>query len=206
MEVPTMRLLTGWLFGWCLLGAVSAQAFGVVDIGRVERESTFFKARAEQMQAMQTRYETAFQTLVENIILTDEERQELRNLLFAEKLDNNQQQRVQQLTQTARQRAEELQQLRQKPQPTETEKAALERFTQMEARGREALQVLQQQLRQQLEQRARELSEEISKAIDETVAQVAKEKKLTAVFSKSVLIYSENDITDEVIKRLNNRK
>lgn len=201
-----MKLLTGLLLGICLWGIASAQSFGMVDLERVERESTFFKTRLEQLQGLENRYRTAIQTLAENIVQSDEERQELANLLLAESLSPEQQQRVQQLTQAARQRATELQQLRQKPQPTETEKAALERFTQMEARGREALQALQQQLAQQFEQRRQQLNEEVRKAVDEIVAQVAKEKKLTAVFTKGVILYAENDITDEVIKRLNARK
>ncbi|MCS7208347.1 MAG: OmpH family outer membrane protein [Fimbriimonadales bacterium] len=203
-----MKRLTGCLLGmWMLLGASFAQSFGIVDLERVERESQFFRTRAEQLQTLQTRYRGVIQSMVENIILTDEEREELKNLLLAENLNNAQQQRVQQLSQTARQRATELQQLRQKPQPTETEKAALERFTQMEARGREAVQALDQQLAQQLEQRTRQLNEEIRKAFDEVVAQVAKERKLAVVFNKSlVVLYAEVDITDEVIRRLNARK
>lgn len=201
-----MKLFTGLLLGIALWGIAGAQGFGIIDLERVERESTFFKTRAEQLQNLENRYRTALQTLAENIVQTEEERQELTNLLLAENLTQAQQQRLQQLTQTARQRAGELQQLRQKPQPTETEKAALERFTQMEARGREAIQALQQQLEQQLVQRGRQLNEEVRKAIDEVVAQVARERKLAAVFTKGLVLYAENDITDEVIKRLNTRK
>jgi Skp family chaperone for outer membrane proteins len=139
-------------------------------------------------------------------VLTNEERQELVNLLLAENLNDAQRKRVEQLTQTARQRANELQQLRQKPQPTETEKAALERFTQMEAVGREAIQSLAQQLSQQLDQQLQQSREQVRKAVRETIAQVAKEKKLSLVFSAEAVLYAENDITNDVIKRLNERK
>jgi Skp family chaperone for outer membrane proteins len=189
----------------CALTA-HAQAFGVVDLERVMTESTYVKANRERLQAMEARYRSVFQTLQENLILTNEERQELTNLLMAENLTDEQRTRVEQLTQTARQRSEELQQLRQKPQPTETEKAALERFTQMEAVGREALQSLAQQLSQQLEQQVQQVSKQVDATVRETVAQVAKEKKLALVFSAGAILYAENDITDEVIKRLNERK
>jgi Outer membrane protein (OmpH-like). len=36
--------------------------------------------------------------------------------------------------------------------------------------------------------------------------QVAKEKKLALVFSAGAVLYAENDITNEVIKRLDSRK
>jgi Skp family chaperone for outer membrane proteins len=201
-----MRTLLGWLLMiGCALTA-HAQAFGVVDLERVMTESTYVKANRERLQAMEARYRSVFQTLQENLILTNEERQELTNLLMAENLTDEQRTRVEQLTQTARQRSEELQQLRQKPQPTETEKAALERFTQMEAVGREALQSLAQQLSQQLEQQVQQVSKQVDATVRETVAQVAKEKKLALVFSAGAILYAENDITDEVIKRLNERK
>ncbi|MFN7018436.1 MAG: OmpH family outer membrane protein, partial [Fimbriimonadales bacterium] len=93
-----------------------------------------------------------------------------------------------------------------KAQPSETEKAALERFTQMEALGREALQTLLEQLRQQLNQQAQQRSAEVQKIVREVIAQVAKEKKLAIVFSSEVVFYADNDITDEVIKRLDTRK
>lgn len=198
-------LLTVLLAAGCFIAA-HAQAFGVVDYERVINESTFVKSSLEQLQALEARYRSVLQTLQENIILTDEERQELTNLLLADNLNDAQRQRVQQLTQTSRQRAEELQQLRQKPQPSETEKAALERFTQMEARGREALQALAQQLTQQLEQRLQQSREQVRNAVRETIAQVAKEKRLALVFSAEAVLYAENDITNDVIQKLNQRK
>jgi Skp family chaperone for outer membrane proteins len=201
-----MRTLLGWLLTiGCVLTA-HAQAFGVVDYERIINESTFVKTSLERLQALEARYRGVLQTLQENIVLTNEERQELVNLLLAENLNDAQRKRVEQLTQTARQRANELQQLRQKPQPTETEKAALERFTQMEAVGREAIQSLAQQLSQQLDQQLQQSREQVRKAVRDTIAQVAKEKKLSLVFSAEAVLYAENDITNDVIKRLNERK
>ncbi|MDW8107305.1 MAG: OmpH family outer membrane protein [Armatimonadota bacterium] len=202
-----MHKTIGWLIGLCLVGSAYTQSFGIVDLERVRNESRFFKTRAEQLQALETRYVNAFQTLAENLVLNDAERQELTNLLLAEKPNGNQQQRIQQLTQTARQRAEELQRLRQKPDLTETEKAALEQFTRMETRSREVLELTRQQFRQQIEQRARQLDDEFSKALDEVIAQIARERKLGVVFFKGAFVaYAEVDITSEVIKRLDARK
>jgi Skp family chaperone for outer membrane proteins len=169
-------------------------------------ESTYVKTNRERLQALEARYGSVLQTLQENIVLTNEERQELTNLLLTENPNDEQRKRIDQLTQTARQRASELQQLRQKPQLSETEKAALEQFTQMEAVGREAIQSLFQQLRQQLEQQAQQIGKQVDTAVRETIAQVAKEKKLSLVFSAGAVLYAENDITDDVIKRLNERK
>lgn len=201
-----MKTLIGWLLTFSCLVAAHAQAFGVVDYDRVINESTYVKNNLNRLQSLEARYRGVLQTLQENLVLTNEERQELTNLLLAENLNETQRKRVEQLTQTARQRAGELQQLRQKPQPSETEKAALDRFTQMETVGREALQTLAQQLSQQLEQQVRQSRDQVEKAVREVVAQVAKEKKLAIVFNAQVVFYAENDITSEVIKRLDERK
>ncbi len=183
-----------------------AQNFAVVDFRRVQEESTYVKQRFEQLQAMQNRYAQLMQVMQENIHLTDEERQQLYNLLKSENLTDAQRQEIQQLTNTARQRRSELQALRQKPDPTETEKAALQQFSQMEVRSQEALQVMAQQLAQELERAAQNSDEELNKLLREIIAQIAKERKITMVFSAGVVLYAENDLTSEVIKRLDARK
>lgn len=201
-----MRTFTGILVMTALCVAAHAQTFGVVDYERVVNESQLTQDSLRELQALGQRYEQAFQSLQESLILTDEERQELANLLLQPNLNDQQKQRVEALKNTARQRAEELQALRQKANPTETEKAALERFTQMEARGREALQIMGQQWRQELDQQAQTRRSQVQKRIREVIAQVAKEKKVQVVFSAEVVFYCENDLTDEVIKRLNAKK
>ncbi len=201
-----MRQILLWGITLCATALTFAQNMGVVDYERVINESTYVKTRLEQLQALEQRYRGALQVLQENAILTDEERQEMTTLLLADNLNDAQRQRLQQLSTTSRQRSEELQSLRQKPSPSETEKAALERFTQMEVRGREALQALAQQLSQQLEQRVQQSREDVRKVVREVIGQIAKEKRLAVVFSAETVLFADNDITDEVIKRLNERK
>lgn len=188
------------------LGLALAQNFGVIDERRIFEESTHVKNLNQQLQAIQTRFTQAFETLRESLILTNEERDSLFNLLIKENPSDSERQQVQQLVATARQRASELAALRQKSELNETEKTALERFTQMEREGREGLQVRAQQLQQQLEQQVQQRREELNKRIREITAQIAKEKKLTMVFSSEVVYYAETDITSEVIKRLDSQR
>ncbi len=208
MEVERIMRHTWMTLAIALLTSVVAYAqnFAVVDFRRVQEESTYVKQRFERLQAMQNRYAQLMQVMQENIHLTDEERQQLYNLLKSENLTDAQRQEIQQLTNTARQRRSELQALRQKPDPTETEKVALQQFSQMEVRGQEALQVMAQQLAQELERAAQSSDEELNKLLREIIAQIAKERKITMVFSAGVVLYAENDLTSEVIKRLDARK
>jgi len=201
-----MRILAWTLAVATLLTLACAQSIGVVDYERIVNEAQLTQESLRELQTLQQRYQQAFQSLQENLILTDEERQEFANLLMQPNLNDQQKQRLEALKTTARQRADELQALRQKANPTETEKAALERFTQMEARSREALQLLGQQWSQEFNQQAETRRSQVQKRIREVIAQVAKEKKIQVVFSAEVVFYCENDLTDEVIKRLNTKK
>ncbi len=184
------------------LTLATAQNFGVIDERRIMEESNYVKAVSQQLQAVQARFVQTLQTLQESPILNAEERDTLFNLLLKENPTEAERQQIQQLINTARQRSAELASLRQKSELNETEKTALERFTQMEREGRENLQVRAQQLEQQLQQQVQQQREATEKRIREIVAQIAKEKKLVMVFSSDVVYYAENDITSEVIKRL----
>lgn len=184
------------------LTLAAAQNFGVIDERRIMEESNHVKAVSQQLQAVQARFVQTLQTLQESPILNAEERDTLFNLLLKENPTEAERQQIQQLINTARQRSAELASLRQKSELNETEKTALERFTQMEREGRENLQVRAQQLEQQLQQQVQQQREATEKRIREIVAQIAKEKKLVMVFSSDVVYYAENDITSEVIKRL----
>ncbi len=184
------------------LTLAAAQNFGVIDERRIMEESNYVKAVSQQLQAVQARFVQTLQTLQESPILNADERDTLFNLLLKENPTEAERQQIQQLINTARQRSAELAALRQKSELNETEKTALERFTQMEREGRENLQVRAQQLEQQLQQQVQQQREATEKRIREIVAQIAKEKKLVMVFSSDVVYYAENDITSEVIKRL----
>jgi Skp family chaperone for outer membrane proteins len=201
-----MRILAWTLAVATLLTLACAQSIGVVDYERIVNEAQLTQESLRELQTLQQRYQQAFQSLQENLILTDEERQEFANLLMQPNLNDQQKQRLEALKTIARQRADELQALRQKANPTETEKAALERFTQMEARSREAIQLLGQQWSQEFNQQAETRRSQVQKRIREVIAQVAKEKKIQVVFSAETVLYCENDLTDEVIKRLNAKK
>lgn len=188
------------------LSMATAQTFGMVDFERVINESELAKNSLKELENMQRQYNALLQTLQDSLLVTDEERQELMNLFKLPTPTDPQKQRLQAITTTARQRADELSALRQKPNPTETEKAALDRFTQMETKSREALQGMAQQLDQQLQTSLNESRQKVRNEIKSVIAVVAKEKKVTVVFDASGVLFCDNDLTEEVIKRLNAKK
>ena len=83
--------------------------------------------------------------------------------------------------------------------------------------GREQiLAELNQKYQQSFRQKLQEVDAQLGKSVSEIINEVAKARKLSIVLSKSVIItldrkqdvifFGGTDITDEVIKRLNQRK
>jgi Skp family chaperone for outer membrane proteins len=78
-------------------------------------------------------------------------------------------------------------------------------LTAIENRNREALVQLQDQFEQQLNARRDEMINQMLQDIRKAVAAVAQEKKLAVVFDSTQVLYASNDITTDVIKRLNRK-
>jgi len=64
---------------------------------------------------------------------------------------------------------------------------------------------LQDQFEQQLNARRDEMINQMLQDIRKAVAAVAQEKKLVVVFDSTQVLYASNDITTDVIRRLNRK-
>ncbi|MCW5934593.1 MAG: OmpH family outer membrane protein [Fimbriimonadia bacterium] len=201
-----MRMFFLGLAAALTMTLASAQSYGVVDFARVINEADVAKKNLTELEQLQQRYNTLLQNLQANLLLKDDERQELYGVITSATAPTEaQQKRVQDITALSQQRAQELATLRQKPTPSETEKLALDQYTQMETKSREALQGLAQQLDAQLQDRLQKSRQEVRTQVKDAIAAVAKEKKITLVFDTEAVLFCDNDLTDEVIKRINKK-
>lgn len=201
-----MRMIFLGLAAALTMTLASAQSYGVVDFARVINEADVAKKNLTELEQLQQRYNTLLQNLQANLLLKDDERQELYGVITSATAPTEaQQKRVQDITALSQQRAQELATLRQKPAPSETEKLALDQYTQMETKSREALQGLAQQLDAQLQDRLQKSRQEVRTQVKDAIAAVAKEKKITLVFDTEAVLFCDNDLTDEVIKRINKK-
>lgn len=201
-----MRMIFLGLAAALTMTLASAQSYGVVDFARVINEAEVAKKNLTELEQLQQRYNTLLQNLQANLLLKDDERQELYGVITSATAPTEaQQKRVQDITALSQQRAQELATLRQKPAPSETEKLALDQYTQMETKSREALQGLAQQLDAQLQDRLQKSRQEVRTQVKDAIAAVAKEKKITLVFDTEAVLFCDNDLTDEVIKRINKK-
>ncbi len=185
--------------------AQGTSAFGMVDLKRVVDEYDQRKALEAQLQQMRDQMRAKLQWRANNLLLEEAEISEYENLASISNPTEQQKQRMQQIEQKSRQLNEELSQLRQKNPPTEQDTQRINQLTAIENRNREALMQLQDQFEQQLNARRDEMINQMLQDIRKAVAAVAQEKKLAVVFDSTQVLYASNDITGDVIKRLNKK-
>lgn len=194
-----------------LASSVWAQArgapsgFGAVDLKRVVDEYEQRKTMEQQLQQLRDQLRVKLQWRANNLLLSEEEINEYENLASLTNPTQQQRQRIQQIEQKSQQLNQELSALRQKNPPTEQEVQRINQLTASENRNKEVLAQKQDQFEQELSTRRDEMINQMLQDIRKAVAAVAQEKALAVVFDTSMVLYASNDITNDVIRRLNRK-
>ncbi|GBC96668.1 hypothetical protein HRbin16_02477 [bacterium HR16] len=140
-----------------------------------------------------------------NLLLEEAEITEYESLASITNPTDQQKQRMQQIEQKSQQLNQELSQLRQKNPPSEQEVQRINQLTAIENRNKEILMRMQDEFEQQLNTRRDEMINQMLQDIRKAVAAIAQEKGLAVVFDSTQVLYASNDITSDVIKRLNKK-
>ncbi len=179
--------------------------FGMVDLKRVVDEYEQRKTLEAQLQQMRDQMRARLQWRANNLLLEESEISEYENLAGLANPNDQQKQRMQQIEQKSQQLNQELSQLRQKNPPSEQEVQRINQLTAIENRNKETLMQMQDQFEQQLNARRDEMINQMLQEIRKAVAAVAQEKGLAVVFDSTQVLFASNDITSDVIKRLNKK-
>ena len=99
--------------------------------------------------------------------------------------------------------AADLRALQQKSDSTADDKARLSALTAQQTASRQVLQQLSESYSDQFKTEADKINAQFTDTVKQAIAAVAKDKGLGVVFDAAVAVYTANDISDEVIKRLN---
>jgi len=208
-----LALFIGALVGSSAFAAETkpAAAFGTVDVEKafdnyekkqqLDQELVKFVDQLDQKLAMRR----------DNRLLTPAEFDQLAGLKAKEKPTADDTKKIEELIASSKQREQELQALQQKPDTTEAEKTRLKELTDQGNKNDQLLKDEIGKYQEEITNRQIELSRQIMQEVEAAVASVAKEKGLTLVFNKSaagepgLIIYSNVDITDEVLKKLNKK-
>lgn len=198
-----------------MMGSLPAQAapapsaaggqFGGVDLARI---LAGYNKKADldgQIQALNQKLQSQFNAQQNSPMLTRGQLTRLGVLVSKSPRTDAETAELTGLQQQAAASAQELTTLQQKPSPTDADKARLTTLTTQLQSGQQALQEISTSYTTQVQQEQDRLSARLSDQVKVAIAAVAQQRGLAAVFNSQYAVYTANDITDDVLKRLNGK-
>ncbi|MBP6962881.1 MAG: OmpH family outer membrane protein [Armatimonadetes bacterium] len=188
--------------------SAEAQVFASVDVEKAfndyKKKQDLDKQVMAELQQLQSKLELR-QT---HPLLTKAEFDELAALKAKEKPTDAEKKRIETMEAMSTQKEKDLQALRQKTTPTDEEKASMAALQEVAKQTETELRDSAKQADTEWQAKRYELSKQVMEDVQAAVAAVAKQKNITMVFNKSagetvLVVYSSNDITADVIARLN---
>lgn len=185
---------------------VSAQAtlpIGSVDVAKIQ--SGYAKrAQLEKTVAdLNFKLSSQLKTLSASDMLNKDQLQQLAALLAKQTLTDPEKAKVAELQNASARDSQELTALQQKANPSDDDKKRLGVLAAQKQAAQDAMQQIVDGYNEQFKLETQKVSDQFTELVKSTVAAVAKDKGLTVVLDSQLAIYCANDITDEVLKRLN---
>ena len=178
-------------------------AFGSVDIQKLQTESSRKAKYDTDLHALADRLNTAFTQQTSSIMLTKTEQVELGGLLSKTAPSDADRTRVLVLQNKATQAAKDLTDLQQAKAPTPADTARIASLTTQYDAGKAALQEIGDGYQTQLKALQEKDNTEFTQSVKEAISAVAQQKGLSVVFDSNIAVYTTNDITADVVKRIN---
>ncbi|HPP74301.1 MAG TPA: OmpH family outer membrane protein [Armatimonadota bacterium] len=205
----SFAIVAGFILAVMLILSIPASAadpapqVGVVDVYEISQKYEKMKSFDSELDAFRQQLLTKIQTRDEHRLLSDAEINELLTLVAKPNQTDADKARIKALGEREKALDEELKDLQNKKELTDTEKARLTELTNILNKADEAVMALSEEANQQFEAKSRELNEQIRTTVLKAIETVAKAKKLSMVVDKMVVLTGGMDITADVIKELN---
>ena len=187
--------------------AVSAASgqFGGVDLARILAGYNKKADLDSQIQALNQKLQAQFSAQQNSPLLTRDQITRLGVLVSKTPRTDAETAEMTSLQQQSAAAAQELTTLQQKVTPTDADKARLTILTTQLQGGQQALQEISTSYTTQVQAEQDRLSARLSDQVKAAIAAVAQQRGLAAVFNSQYAVYTANDITDEVLRRLNGK-
>ncbi len=183
--------------------AGSGPVFGSVDILKVQQGSTRQAKYTADLRALEDRLDATFKTQATNLMLSGADQSQLGTLLNNPRPTDAERAQITALETKATQAGEQLTALQQKKDPTPTDTAQLGVLTDLNNNGQKIVQDIGAGYQAQIKKMADDDNTAFTQIVKEAIAAAARERGLTMVFTSDVAVYTTNDITEDVIKRVN---
>lgn len=183
--------------------ADSGPSFGSIDLGKVQTGYTKRADLEKSIQDLADRLQMAIKTQSTSDMLSLAQQKQLGDLLVKPNQTDADRSAETTLQNQSRADATELATLQQKQNLSDTERGRLDVLTKEQQAGKAAIEQVNSDYSDQVRQQQDKVSAQFTDLVRQAIAAVAKDKGLSVVFDSSVAVYTANDITDDVLKRLN---
>lgn len=184
--------------------AVGGQ-FGGVDLGRILAGYNKKADLDSQIQALNQKLQAQFSAQQNSPLLSRDQITRLGVLASKTPRTDAEMAEMTSLQQQSAAAAQELTTLQQKANPTDADKTRLTTLTTQLQGGQQALQEISASYTTQVQAEQDKLSARLSDQVKAAIAAVAQQRGLAAVFNSQYAVYTANDITEEVLRRLNGK-
>jgi Skp family chaperone for outer membrane proteins len=183
----------------------------VVDMERLTREANLNIKSLQDLQKQEQLNHSVLKTLVQCYLLSEAEQKTLQALVIAENgpkgMTEAQKAQKQQLLDKGKSMLEDFNALQSKVigQLNNPEKGKLNQYYKAQSDTEKRLTKNKAFFDRKLQEAAQKNRTRAMKQIRATIARVAKEKGFNLVMSSELVLFTENDLTDEVLKALNKK-
>lgn len=186
--------------------AGSGPVIGSVDILKLQTQSTR-KARYDaELRTLQDKLSASLQAQAKYPMLPAPELTELGTLVSSPRPSESDRARVTALETKSEQTSQQFIALQQKKDPTPADTAELGRLTDLGNASQNTLKNVSDSYQAQLKKLNDADTTAFTQIVKEAIAASAQQHGLTVVLTSDIAVYTTNDITDDVIKRVNNAK
>lgn len=180
-----------------------AAQFGSVDVQKILAGYGKKDDYQKRIDALSRSLDSRFRAQANSPMLSKEEQQTLGGLLGKAGASDAERAQITALQQKSKKDADALAALQQKASPTDADKNTLDALTKEQAAGQQALAEIADDYKNQVQKLNDQINKELTDTVRNAISDIAKQKGLAVVFDAQVAIYTANDITDDVVKKLN---
>jgi len=183
--------------------AAGTLVIGSVDISRLQAGSTRKAKYDNDLHALADRLDAAFKVQATNLMLDLGDQAELGTLLSSPRPSEADRAKITALETKATANSQRLIDLQQKKDPTPSDTAQLGQLNDMNAAGQKIVTDIGAGYQARLKKLNDDDTAAFTQAVKDAITATAQQRGLTVVFTSDVAVYTTNDITDDVIKRIN---
>jgi len=183
--------------------AAGTLVIGSVDISRLQAGSTRKAKYDNDLHALADRLDAAFKVQAANLMLDLADQNELGALLSSLRPSEADRARVTALESKATANSQRLIDLQQKKDPIPADTAQIGALTDLNNNGQKIVSDIGAGYQARLKKLNEDDTAAFTQVVKDAITATAQQRGLTVVFTSDVAVYTTNDITDDVIKRIN---